>query len=375
MAQLPKDFLVSGAWISPRPGLFWIAGGDWSWSHSPPSSRLAFFAPDFFLSQENAWAVPSQWAEVSAEELMELLLDEAISEGTQGPIEWVEPDPYAFERAFIDLQNEFRQGSLKKAVPVIFSRTRCELSPSLLGRFLLNLLRQLSIAPALQGTGKNLRIYGMWGVEGKSGILGATPEDLFEITPSGDVLTMALAGTRSKVLDPDLEAARFALLNDPKERVEHQWVIDDIRQALSGLGELKIEETEVVELPSLLHLKTKIRLGGPDVISKSSSENLYPELVRRLHPTAALGAFPREQGWKWLRAQDQTGERGRFGAPFGVNWPGKGALCAVAIRNIQWSQKEMKVGSGCGVIQESILNREWQELSLKRQSIQRLLGL
>lgn len=383
MAQLPIDFLVSGALISPKPGLFWISGGDWRWSDSPPPSQLAFYVPDFFLSRKKSWAIPSQIYELTADEFYELLLDEAISdsrdEGTS-ITEWIEPDPYEFEKSFQDLQDCIKKGSLKKAVPVVFSRARCQMSPGLLCGFLLNLLRQLSISTAIQSVGKNLRIYGIWGVpglngeaenQGLGGILGATPEDLFEITPCGDVLTMALAGTRSKVTDPDVESARVALWNDPKERVEHQWVIDDIREALSELGELTIEETEVVELPSLLHLKTRIKLKATGY----SLENSYRELVRRLHPTAALGAFPRMQGWDWLRKQDQTGERGRFGAPLGALWPGKGALCVVAIRNIQWTHQEFRLGSGCGVIQESVLNREWQELSLKRQSIKRLLGL
>lgn len=384
MAQLPKDFLVSGALISPKPGLFWIAGGDWRWSDSPPPSQLAFYVPDFFLSRKKSWAIPSQTFELTADDLYELLLDEVISDDSNKEVtnmtEWIEPDPYEFEKSFQDLQNRFKEGTLKKAVPVVFSRSRCEMSPALLSRFLLNLLRQLSVSAAIQSAGKNLRVYGIWGVPGLNceselkktgGILGATPEDLFEITSSGEVLTMALAGTRSKAADPDVESARVALLNDPKERVEHQWVIEDIREALSELGELTLQETEVVELPSLLHLKTRIKLRTTGY----SLENSYRELVRRLHPTAALGAFPRMQGWDWLRKQDQAGERGRFGAPLGALWPGKGALCVVAIRNIQWSPQEFRLGSGCGVIQESVLNREWQELSLKRQSIKRLLGL
>lgn len=375
MAQLPKDFLFSGALISPRPGWFWIAGGDWRWRNSPSSSQLSFFAPDFFLTRPDSWLIPSEAYEVSAHELFELLLDAAAVDSKESPsrLMWVQPSPLEFEKSFLDLQNQFESGNLKKAVPVTFERARCKVSPEWICYSLLNLLKQL----AADGAGKNLRIYGVWGVPGTSqkqgneGMLGATPEDLFEITPGGDVLTMAVAGTRSKITDTDKDS----LFNDPKERIEHQWVIDDIREALSDLGDLQVQETQVVELPTLLHLKTRIQLRQP----RYSSSDFFGELVRRLHPTAALGAFPRAQGWEWLRHQNEASQRKRFGAPFGASWPGKGALCAVAIRNVQWvSYKlghELWLGSGCGVIRESVLDHEWQELHLKRQSIKRLLGL
>lgn len=394
MAQLPKDFLFSGALISPRPGWFWIAGGGWRWRASPSSSQLSFFAPDFFLSRPDSWLIPSEVCEVSAHELFELLLDHAASRTTvtdegvfaskEAPsrLLWAQPNPSEFEKSFLDLHEQFQRGSLKKAVPVTFERARCKVSPEWICHSLLNLLKQLSMnlgnlgnlgSEKAGGVGKNLRIYGIWGIPGipgkqeNEGMLGATPEDLFEITPQGDVLTMAVAGTRSKTSDSDQDS----LLNDPKERIEHQWVIDDIREALSDLGELEVRETQVVELPTLLHLKTRIELREP----RYSSQDFFGELVRRLHPTAALGAFPRVQGWEWLRSQNEASQRNRFGAPFGASWPGKGALCAVAIRNVQWTSHELWLGSGCGVIRESVLDHEWQELHLKRQSIKRLLGL
>ncbi|MCM2323032.1 MAG: chorismate-binding protein, partial [Oligoflexia bacterium] len=111
----------------------------------------------------------------------------------------------------------------------------------------------------------------------------------------------------------------------------------------------------------------------------------FERLARALHPTAALGAFPRPAGWEWLQSRPGARNRKRFGAPFGLLWspgtPGTAgqceleATCVVAIRNIQWEGERVVLGSGCGLIAESVLEREWDELSLKRESVKRMMGL
>jgi menaquinone-specific isochorismate synthase len=373
MLKLPQEFLVSGALISPKPGRIWLAWGDWKWEQSQPLSKPAFFCPDFFLTHPAPWAVPSEWMEVSISELFEALENAAEKAGIASilpaeKLHWQSPSREGFERVFCDLQKQFENGTLRKAVPVVFERAQV-FSNQL---DLLNVLFRLT--GNLLKSQSPLKLYGFWNAE--KGILGATPEDLFEITPEGVIRTMALAGTRRKSFsektEPEkLEQERQALLTDPKERREHQWVIDDIREALGELGQVQIGQTEVLELPSLLHLKTRIEIGSAGIS--------FEECMKKLHPTAALGAFPRRAGWEWLRSQDHSRDPGdkrdRFGAPFGVVVPGEGALCLVAIRNIQWERGWIRLGSGCGVIQESVAEREWEELALKRDSVKRLMNL
>jgi len=47
----------------------------------------------------------------------------------------------------------------------------------------------------------------------------------------------------------------------------------------------------------------------------------------------------------------------------------------VAIRNIQWDKNKSYIGSGCGIVKKSELNKEWAELTLKRNSVKKYLGL
>jgi isochorismate synthase EntC len=68
-------------------------------------------------------------------------------------------------------------------------------------------------------------------------------------------------------------------------------------------------------------------------------------------------------------------DRGRFGAPFGIEWPDGRAHVLVAIRNVQWSGTTVLLGAGAGLIAGSRLKAEWAELALKRASVKGMLGL
>ena len=64
----------------------------------------------------------------------------------------------------------------------------------------------------------------------------------------------------------------------------------------------------------------------------------------------------------------------QFGAPFGVVIDGE-FTSVVAIRNISWKEDAVFLPSGCGVIEESSLQNEWNELELKRQFVKKIFGL
>ena len=89
-------------------------------------------------------------------------------------------------------------------------------------------------------------------------------------------------------------------------------------------------------------------------------------MIRRLHPTAALGVWPRtEAGERWLREADRGVKRRTFGAPFGLEREDHSALAVVGIRNLQLSGDRVRVGAGAGLLSESRLQREFDELALR----------
>jgi menaquinone-specific isochorismate synthase len=102
----------------------------------------------------------------------------------------------------------------------------------------------------------------------------------------------------------------------------------------------------------------------------------FAEMVRRLHPTAALGVSPRTQaGERWLREADRGVKRRTFGAPFGIEREDLSALALVAIRNVQWHGDDVRVGSGAGMLPESQLEREFEELRQKRDQVKSLFHI
>ena len=95
-------------------------------------------------------------------------------------------------------------------------------------------------------------------------------------------------------------------------------------------------------------------------------------MVECLHPTPALGVAPREQLGllkKWRGGKD------RLGAPFGIRWEPDQFLSVVAIRQLSWDENFFYIGNGCGVVAESELDDEWQELKLKRDSVRKMFRL
>jgi menaquinone-specific isochorismate synthase len=356
------SWLHSGAILGVADGRVLVGTGRVIMSPQPHPEKPSFYVPDFFLTRQKPWLTFENSFEVPTLELLSALSGLPIDPPT--PLQWPKPPRERFERAFEYLQGEIRKGVLEKGVPFTFERVTGQMDPS---RLLSSLRATLNYS-----LNRSVMPYGFWANLGDSfeGILGCTPELLFR--RDGQVIrTMAMAGTRRHD-----DQGRLPLLEDPKERREHQVVIDSIVSELQPLGRIEVGATEIAVLPQLSHLKTLINL-----YPESSKAVEYDEMIRALHPTPALGAFPRKEGWKWLELLETQNDlpRNRYGAPFGANWKdASGAnqgLAVVAIRNIQWQDDRVLLCAGCGVIAESELEREWQELEGKIRAVKGILAL
>ncbi len=312
---------------------------------APTPGKPAFFAPDFFLRDRSPWKHPAAFRLLDPKDLGKFL-----PPPPEGKPAWHPPDPALFFQAFRDLQEAIRSGRLSKAVPILFQEA--PVPAGWTGRLPGLSHRALQAPPPSKA-------YAFW--ERDAGMAGATPEVLFRVAPDGKVHTMALAGTRP------LERAA-ELLQDPKERKEHELVAAFLEESLAHLGKVRREPTRLARLARLAHLETPFTLDPSGDLS-------FQDLVEALHPTPALGGAPRREAWEWLKKQDKGVGRGRFGAPFGLLLPGGEAFCVVAIRCVQWEKGRLRVGSGCGVIDQSDPEREWKELAQKREATRWMLGL
>ena len=344
-----SEFVKSGWIFSLSDGRFVVGWGPLEFSDRATAQQPTIFAPDFYLETKKPWLSTASWALFSRDQLKASLPDNPVT-----ALNWVEPSRDDFFKTLQFLKETFYSGLAKKAVPVVFAKSKSKRDSN----SVLALVSQALKAPS------ELRIYGFWNES--EGMLGATPEVLFKRS-SNRIESMALAGTRRGQLTIEDERN---FLGDRKERHEHQLVIDDIRACFARWGTPLVGETRVLRLPTLAHIFTPIEV-------ECSSEVNFNDIARTLHPTPALGVAPRELGLKWMKTWDQT-VRDRFGAPFGLSWAGEIEECLVAIRNVQWhdnDERDWKLGSGCGIVSESEPENEWQELKAKRESVRRLLGV
>lgn len=306
----------------------------------------AFYAPDFQRRSRAAWIVPERF-ESYAIDSQRPLRSLPIS------VPFVPLDRVVVEDEVRGLINRIGQGELQKIVPVWFEQSAWVPADGESDTLFLN---------ALSHVGAGRFPYGIFGQS--EGIVGVSPEVLFQVDTAGTLRTMALAGSHRII--PGASAAD--LLADRKERGEHTLVIDFIRGALADLGSVDIGETVVREVPGLRHLYTPISVHAKATLD-------FEDLVTRLHPTPALGAVPPEVGLAWLYNRENRMPRGRHGAPFGLVLPSGEMLCLVGIRNLQWTGGGSMIGAGCGIVADSTPEREYREATAKITSVKTMLGI
>jgi menaquinone-specific isochorismate synthase len=272
------SFLRTGAVFSTAADKIIVCHAEFTSDSAPKSGRQALYIPDFFLHDRKPWQYPSHWESLSLGELESSL--EAFEEKI-ALLAWMPYRKKTYIGFVADLQRRLRSGELRKCVPVIFEYARQSLSPGMVCSLMLNLVRYAKRA--------SVNLYGFWG-RGQ-GIVGATPELLFEIPQTGMLRTMALASTQPSA------ACQQLLFESKKQRNEHDIVVESIVRSLKPHGFVSTGATTVLNLPNLTHLLTPIELQFSGRLS-------FLEAVRSLHPTPALGGEPKGAAWQWLKGKN-----------------------------------------------------------------------
>lgn len=188
--------------------------------------------------------------------------------------------------------------------------------------------------------------------------LGATPEKLFK-REGNQFHTDAIAATRprGKTLQEDLQFEHY-LLTNRKEQREFKIVKDYLDSSLIPLcNEMKWEPTDrVLKGSHVQHLFNRLSAQLKSSISDA-------DLIRALHPTPALGGYPREESLDFLK-QIEPFDRGWYGAPVGVIGNQITSLY-VAIRSALIRDSSLNLFAGTGLVPGSVAEREWEELEQK----------
>lgn len=198
--------------------------------------------------------------------------------------------------------------------------------------------------------------------------IGATPEQLIK-KKGNEVFSVCLAGSiaRGKSSAEDVRLGD-ELLHDPKNLMEHQYVVSMITNALQTLCEQVIvpKEPALMKIRHIQHLFTPVNgICGKGV-------TIF-DFVEKLHPTPAMGGLPKEKAIVRIRELEGL-ERGLYAGPLGwVDAYGNGEF-AVGIRSALLQGNEASLFAGCGVLEDSVPESEYQETVIKFNPMLSALG-
>ncbi|MEX2601427.1 MAG: isochorismate synthase [Balneolaceae bacterium] len=189
--------------------------------------------------------------------------------------------------------------------------------------------------------------------------IGATPERLISLRHNR-VLTEGLAGSISRGESASEDSAlEHRLMESLKDRSEHDFVVRDIRANLEPLS----RDLEHPALPRIKKLDNVQHLFTP-IRARARNNITIHELAGTLHPTPAVGGYPRAQAIPYIE-EIETIDRGWYAGPIGwANLNGDGEF-SVAIRSALVNGTKASLFAGCGIVADSDPDREWEETQLK----------
>lgn len=251
---------------------------------------------------------------------------------------------------------EIRDGQLKKVV--------------LARRLFLTAGQDLPLADVLralrQRQGDNCYLFAIR--RGMSCFLGATPERLVEVERQ-EVRVACLAGSIARGRTPTEDAQLGEqLLADAKNRAEHAVVLDMIREALTP----HCDTLHIPSEPVLMKLRDIQHLYTP-VSGRLKPGSQLLQLVQALHPTPAVGGYPKAAALARIRVLEQM-DRGWYAGPVGwMDGQGNGEF-AVALRSALFRGRQAVLFAGCGIMGDSDPEAEWDETRVKMTPMLTAIG-
>jgi menaquinone-specific isochorismate synthase len=195
------------------------------------------------------------------------------------------------------------------------------------------------------------------------GFVGASPELLLART-GRHAVARPMAGTVPSGGPSDAEARRIAWLRaSGKNANEHRLVIDEVTAALRTVAStLRVHPVEVVRLPTVAHLTTRIDADLGE--GERGDRPTALQLAALLHPTPAVAGSPRDAALAAI-AELEPFERGRYAGPVGwVDAHGDGEW-AIALRCAALDGRRARLWTGAGIVAGSDPESEWYETEAK----------
>ncbi|HEY9324290.1 MAG TPA: chorismate-binding protein [Agromyces sp.] len=201
------------------------------------------------------------------------------------------------------------------------------------------------------------------------GLIGASPETLVRVD-HGTVSARVLAGTASRGAGEASDRERaLTLAASEKDLAEHALAVESaVKRLAPHTARLDTSpEPFTLQLPNLWHLATDLKGTLGD-----GSSSL--DLVRAVHPTAAVAGTPRRIALPAI-AELEGFDRGRYAGPVGWIDGGGDGEWAIALRCAQVDPDgTVTAYAGCGIVHDSVPADELTETVMKFRPIVEAFG-
>ncbi|WP_119394536.1 isochorismate synthase [Salinibius halmophilus] len=194
---------------------------------------------------------------------------------------------------------------------------------------------------------------------GTQHFIGHSPERLFR-RQNNYLTTDALAGT----VKLDTQGALAQLQTDPKLVHEHAVVADYIQQQLHNVSKTVIRgQTKVMSLRNIAHRHCTLNAQLWPTTSTT-------DVIKQLHPTPAVGGFPRQNALAYLSVNECNRDWYAGGVGIIGRWQKSHySDFSVAIRSALVTGNKMTLFTGVGIVNGSDADEEWLELDGKLASV------
>lgn len=185
--------------------------------------------------------------------------------------------------------------------------------------------------------------------------VGASPEQLFSVH-SGRLTTMALAGTLPHNPEEEYHWG-------DKEKTEQGWVKETLERDLQDLfpsSLVKCSETFTRRAGNLVHLCNELSVEAQNINTTL--------LLKKLHPTPAVGGIPVDEGMRFL-ADHENLDRAYYTGFFGPVMGEDQIDLFVNLRCAQIISEGLVLYVGAGITKDSEPEKEWEETQNKSKTL------
>ncbi len=206
---------------------------------------------------------------------------------------------------------------------------------------------------------------------GKFKIAGASPEPLIKIKGS-KVLTYPIAGTRKRGKNAGEDRALIkSLLNDEKEKAEHNMLVDLARNDLGRIckyNSVKVKKYMSVEKYShVIHLVSRVE----GILDKKNS--IY-DALKSVFPAGTLSGAPKIRAMQII-SELEPDRRGPYGGTVGYfGYDGNLDSC-ITIRTAVIKDNVAYIQAGAGIVYDSRSENEYNETLNKAAAVFKAIGL